>query len=154
MSDLYIGIDPGKAGGIAWLHEGKMYCQPMPDTELDLWKLLGVKLASKSIPTHALIEQVHAMPQQGVTSVFTFGTGYGGLRMALTAASIPFELVTPQVWQKGLRIPRRYKKETNNQWKTRLLKAAQQMYPTLKLWSKPKSKGKQLAVADAILICE
>jgi crossover junction endodeoxyribonuclease RuvC len=42
------------------------------------------------------------MPKQGVTSAFTFGKGYGALLMALTAAGIPFETVTPQRWQKAL----------------------------------------------------
>ena len=48
----------------------------------------------------AFIEKVHAMPGQGVTSMFNFGMGYGLLRMALAANQIPYQLVTPQAWKK------------------------------------------------------
>jgi crossover junction endodeoxyribonuclease RuvC len=90
-----------------------------------------------------MIEKVHSMPKQGVASSFKFGRGYGGLRMALIAAGIPFEEVTPQAWQKALAIPKRSKTETPVQWKNRLKALAQQLYPDIKV---------TLKLADALLI--
>jgi len=50
--------------------------------------------------THAVLELVRSSPQMGVVSAFTFGRGYGGLRMALTAMCVDYTEVTPQKWQK------------------------------------------------------
>lgn len=144
----YIGIDPGASGGIAVVTSHQFEVTAMPRTLLHLWELIS-SLAGNS---RAVIESVHAMPKQGVTSSFTFGRGYGGLLMALTAAKIPFEEVRPQAWQKCLGISPRKKDEPKGELKLRLLRKAQQLYPTLLLWNEPKSKGKQLAVCDALLI--
>lgn len=47
-----------------------------------------------------VLEKVHAMPKQGVTSTFTFGEGYGAYKGILTTLAIPYVEVTPQAWQK------------------------------------------------------
>jgi hypothetical protein len=91
----------------------------------------------------AVIEKVHAMPGNGVSGMFKFGMSYGGLRMALIAAGIPFEEVQPRAWQKAMGIPPRSKTESGTQWKNRLKAKAQQLYPAEKV---------TLAVADALLI--
>jgi crossover junction endodeoxyribonuclease RuvC len=145
----YIGVDPGQSGGLVALYSGVATYQVMPDTELGVWQTLR---DWRSPNCQAVIEKVHSMPKQGVASSFTFGWGYGGLRMALIAASIPFSEVTPQAWQKGLGIPPRQKSEEHSAFKRRLLAFAQQQFPELPLWSEPRSKGKQLAICDALLI--
>lgn len=151
-STVYIGIDPGQAGGlVALFSSGKIEATPMPETELGIWQWFD---SIRRNNCHTVIEKVHSMPEQGVASSFKFGWGYGQLRMALIAAGIPFEEVMPKVWQKALAIPPKKKDEGKPQWKTRLLAFAQQLFPALPLWSEKKAKGKQLAVADAILIAE
>ncbi len=173
MPNLYIGVDPGQSGAIAWYWNGQMRCEVMPSTEKDIWDLIGWDIRmGTSDDLFACLEYVRTMPNQGISSAFTFGWGYGGLRMALTAAEIPFEDVIPHTWQKALGIPKRkphtkkkkvvnrkgklvtkkYGGETGSQWKKRLKAKAQQLYPKLEIWSLPRSEGKQLAVADAILI--
>lgn len=166
----YLGIDPGKSGGIACLCNGDVAIDPMPTTETDLWTYIGL-LSGVAI---VVIEHVTSSPQMGVTSSFTFGMGYGSLRMALVAAEIPFEPIRPQVWQKALGIPPRYKgtpkvvrkivkgkpkavtirvgEEPKEAFKERLRAKAQQLYPKLPIWKEPRSKGKQLAICDALLI--
>lgn len=132
----YIGIDPGKSGGIAVITtEGAAYAYRMADTDRDLLDLLGDIGAGVSC---AMLEQVHAMPGQGVTSTFTFGRGFGKLEMALCAARIPFELVTPQKWQKALGCLTKGDKNVSKA-------AAQRLFPTLKVTH---------AIADALLIAE
>lgn len=150
---LFIGVDPGKQGGLVCLGNKIIRsATPMPSSERDVWDWFSH--ISRHHSPIAVIERVHAMPKQGVSSTFKFGWGYGGLRMALTAAGIPFEDEPPQTWIRALSIPPKKKTENNSQWKERLRAKAQQLFPTLPLWKEPNSKGKQLAVADALLIAE
>jgi len=144
MTDIrptYIGIDPGQSGGLILLDGVMVKATPMPATERDIWDWFD----HQDIGTapQAIIEKVHSMPRQGVVSSFKFGLGYGGLRMALIAACIPFDEVTPQVWQRALGIPSRLKTETPTKWKNRLKAKAQQLYPRLEV---------TLKTADALLI--
>jgi hypothetical protein len=142
-----IGIDPGVNGGIAWITDGKPCVEKMPDTLQDLWDLLcdikqgqgpspGLRLSVAVEGCKAYIEQVHSSPQMGVKSAFTFGQGYGRLEMALTCASIPFERVRPQVWQKALGCLTKGDKNVSK-------RRAQELYPQLKITH---------ATADALLI--
>lgn len=78
------------------------------------------------------------MPGQGVTSMFTFGMGYGALRMAVLASGIPFEGVTPQAWMKGLGC-------LTGGDKTVTRARAQTLFPELKVTDQ---------IADALLIAE
>ncbi len=128
----FIGIDPGKSGGIAIIDETGAFAIKMPDTEKDIFEYLR----DNSHNAFCLIEQVHAMPGQGVTSMFNFGMGYGGLRMALIAANIPFETVTPQRWQKALGCQTKGNKNVTK-------KKAQELFPDIKITH---------AVADSLLI--
>lgn len=134
----FIGIDPGKSGGIAAVSDDgqSTVAYKMPETEKDIWILLSSIKAEG--PCFCLIERVHSMPGQGVSSVFTFGMGYGALRMALVGLSIPFETVNPQAWQKGLGC---LTKGDKNVSKAR----AQQLFPQIKV---------NHYVADALLIAE
>ena len=93
-----LGIDPGQAGGIALLEDGQLAkAWKMPDTEHDVFDL--ILDAAAPVRAIAYIELAHSMPKQGVASSFKFGVGYGGLRMALIAAEVPFHTVQPHVWQ-------------------------------------------------------
>jgi hypothetical protein len=149
MYQSYIGIDPGKNGGLAYIVGTTVGYDEMYDTDLETWAWLdGVDNSN----TFAMIEKVHAMPKQGVTSTFTFGVGYGKLLMALCAAGIAYEEVTPRTWQKGLGIKPRGKTETKPKFKNRLRKKAQQLFPQEKVWQR--TLGEQRAVCDALLIAE
>lgn len=129
-----IGIDPGQSGGITFLYEDMSpVVVKMPETESDLWDSLR---GHGSLKPYAFIELVHSMPRQGVASSFKFGVGYGGLRMALIAAGIPFETVTPQKWQGAMRC---LSKGDKNITKAR----AQELFPQIKVTH---------AIADSLLI--
>lgn len=151
---VFIGIDPGTKGGIvAIMPDGTVFGLPMPDSELDVWIWLNKVRVAGNRQVIAIIEKVHAMPKNGAVSMFTFGTSYGGLRMALTALGAVWEAVTPQAWQKVMGFPIK-KGETKPQRKKRLRVFAQQLFPKLELWSQPKSLGKQYAVCDALILAE
>lgn len=139
----YIGVDPGMGGGLASIAAEGANGIPMPQTERDVWEWFHW-WESRQRP-FAVIEKVHAMPSNGVSGMFKFGMSYGSLRMALVAAGIPFEEVTPQTWQKGIGIVKRGKDESGTDWKNRLKGKAQQLFPGEKV---------TLATADALLIAE
>lgn len=141
MKTVYIGIDPGASGGIAIIYpDGGVVAFKMPATETDLLEELeGISLSNNlMVPCVAALEKVHAMPKQGVTSTFTFGMAYGGLRMALTACRIPFVDVTPQCWQKAMGCLTKGDKNVSK-------RMAQQLFPNIKITH---------AIADALLIAE
>jgi len=100
---LYIGIDPGKAGGITALrYDGTVhFCEKMPPEPVGLCGLLTDCIES-SVTVRACLEKVSSSPQMGVRSSFTFGEGFGSIQGALTGLLIPYDLVTPQRWQKAL----------------------------------------------------
>jgi len=144
-----MGIDPGKKGGISIINNsGEIIDYSiMPETEMEIFEWINGK---KEI-TRCFIEKVHSMPNQSSKSTFTFGKGYGGLRMALIASNIPFEEVLPKTWQKEIGITGN-KGEARPQFKIRLKEKAQNMFPMLKLWEE--TKGNQMAVCDSLLIAE
>jgi hypothetical protein len=129
----YLGVDVGVSGGLALVDEAGavVWAVTMPASDADLFALLP-----PSTTTVAVLEKVHSSPQMGVTSAFTFGLGYGRCRMALTAARIPYDELTPQTWQRRL--------GGLSGGDKRLLKArAQALYPGVKI---------TLATADALLL--
>jgi len=75
----------------------------MPNTEQEIIDLIK-ELESLASDGQVIVylEKVHAMPGQGVTSMFTFGHGYGFLRGVIQALGIKLVDVTPQKWQKEL----------------------------------------------------
>lgn len=132
-----IGIDPGLSGGIAIIaHDGVMAWK-MPETEKDLFDALK-DMAGGTEKVFAILENVHAMPKQGVASTWKFGQNYGALRMALIALGIPFETVAPGVWQRRMGCLSKGDKNITK-------RKAQELFPGLKITH---------AIADALLIAE
>ena len=148
---VYIGVDPGTTGGLVALTQqpsGSVWERftSMPRTERGIWDWFDTPLFQGSVgPVIAVIEQVSGYlgEAQPGSAMFKFGASYGGLRMALVAAGIPFAAVRPQVWQKLLGIKPRRKKENRTAWKNRLKSEAERLFPDLKI---------TLATADALLI--
>lgn len=104
---MIVGIDPGYSGAIAFITSHGLDVHDMPvapntkgKPELDLFalgKLLSPSMSERNI---AVLEQVSAMPGQGVSSTFRFGEGYGALKMALIGHGYELHLVTPARWKK------------------------------------------------------
>lgn len=101
-----LGIDPGKTGAIAVLS--------YPDGELEevydlVWEqgLLSTLRALQSKIELVALERVHAMPGQGVVSMFNFGQGYGRILGVLEALEFPTPcLIEPAVWKAAYRLSR------------------------------------------------
>lgn len=165
---VFLGIDPGASGGLAFISDNgheitRVNAEKMLATERDLWESFQWKGSHGQIvpaASFAVIEKVGGYIGSGEgekgggrangACMFKFGMSYGGLRMALIAAGIPFEEVTPAVWQKALGIPTRKRQgkkivESKSAFKSRLRAKAQQLFPSEKV---------TLATADALLIAE
>jgi hypothetical protein len=117
----YLGIDPGKTGGIAVVSsEGQLlYLVPCGDVEVDTIDRLKCAYSLYG-PFKAYIERVASFPGQGVSSTFTFGVRYGVIRGVLSTIGIPFIDVPPQTWQKtlGLSQPKQSSKDLTPAEKT------------------------------------
>ena len=106
-----IGIDPGLSGAIAILDEQKvveLFDMPvMSDGKKNKRQLNSahlVKLIKDNIKnmddTVVVVEQVNAMPGQGVTSMFNFGQSFGILKGICSAMQLPVYFVRPAKWKK------------------------------------------------------
>jgi crossover junction endodeoxyribonuclease RuvC len=114
----FLGIDPGLSGAIASYDPatGDLVVHDIPThtlkrngktkREIDLHATARIMddLAS-SAGASITVEQVGAMPSQGVSSVFAFGKAYGALLALAASTFVPLHTVTPQVWKKALQVP-------------------------------------------------
>jgi hypothetical protein len=140
----YLGIDPGKSGGIVLLSDDRIvkHIEPMPSTGRDIWNLI-YQLGTDAV---ALVEWVHpAIQGTGKSSMSKLYGNYKELRMALIASSTPFEDVNAVKWQRAMGISPRKKTENQSQWKNRLKAKAQELFPSTSI---------TLKTCDALLIAE
>ena len=110
---LIIGIDPGIKGAICILKDGKIldvFDMPtMPVGKKNKSQVNGSQIYNeiqKAIidedkkDIKVVIEQVSAMPGQGVTSMFNFGQSFGVLKGIFSAMQIPMDFISPVKWKK------------------------------------------------------
>lgn len=141
-----LGIDPGLSGAFVLLEDGKpIEWGTMPTmAEGSNKRVNGAALASvlrfAKIDV-AYMEQVNAMPGQGVASMFTFGHAAGTVRGVLGALEIPVRMVTPQAWKKAVGLLNKDKDAARS--------LAIQIWPEWRVLDK---KGEGQALADAALI--
>jgi len=94
---MIISIDPGLKGGICYGSSPEnLQVMPMPLIAGEINALAIAQLLREIKPGLAIVEKVHSMPGQGVSSTFKFGKGYGLVLGILGALAVPIELTTPQ----------------------------------------------------------
>jgi len=151
---LIIGIDPGISGSICFLKDGKIVdvieMPTMTEGKKNKKQVNGSqifneilvkigKLDKKDIKV--VIEQVSAMPGQGVTSMFNFGQSYGILKGICSAMQLPMYFVRPAKWKKYFNLINSEKDAS----RTRAI----EIFP---YFSSQLSRKKDSNKADAILI--
>ena len=110
---LIIGIDPGITGSICFFQDGKILdvveMPNMPEGKKNKKQVNGaqvfyeISLRIKNMnkkDIKVIIEQVSAMPGQGVTSMFNFGQSFGILKGICSAMQLPMYFVRPAKWKK------------------------------------------------------
>jgi len=142
---MYIGIDPGQKGGVAFLwDDGNYSSHPMPATRNQLCKLLRDEVQGAKIK--AVVESVHAMPGQGVTSMFKFGKGCGEILGILTALGAEIHEPTPQAWKKIVLAG-------TDKSKDAAIQVAENLFPDIQLIPKGCRKPHD-GMAEALLMAE
>ena len=147
-----IGIDPGLQGAIAILENNKVInLFEMPTmsegkkNKKQLNSALLVKLLKENISTNeevsVIVEQVNAMPGQGVTSMFNFGQTFGAIKGICASLELPIFFVRPSKWKKHFELINASKDSSRTK--------AIEMYPKL---SNQLAKKKDVNKSDAILI--
>lgn len=110
-----IGIDPGASGAVAILDDGVLiHVFDMPAVEIEVGGKKKKRISPEMLAAElrlfadqgavAVVEQVNAMPGQGVTSMFAFGQAYGLALGVLAGLAIPTRTVTPAKWKKDLQL--------------------------------------------------
>ena len=149
-----IGIDPGLSGAIAILEKEKVigiYDMPvMAEGKKNKRQLNSAQLVSiirdnihSKDEIAVVVEQVNAMPGQGVTSMFNFGQTFGAIKGVCAALGLPIFFVRPSKWKKHFDLIRSSKDAS----RTKVI----EMYPAL---SNLLSKKKDVNKSDAILIAK
>ena len=149
-----IGIDPGLSGAIAVLHNKKvinMYDMPVMaegkknKRQLNSSQLVNIikENINEDEDTIVVVEQVNAMPGQGVTSMFNFGQTFGAIKGVCAALKLPIFFVRPSKWKKHFELINSSKDAS----RTKVI----EMYPTL---SSQLAKKRDVNKSDAVLIAK
>jgi len=151
---IIIGIDPGITGSICFLVDGKIIdvieMPTMAEGKKNKRQVNGSQIYNEIIKRihkvskqdiRVVIEQVSAMPGQGVTSMFNFGQSFGILKGICSAMQLPVYFVRPAKWKKYFGLINSEKDASRTK--------AIEMFP---YFSSELSKKKDSNKADAILI--
>jgi|UniRef100_UPI00404AF7E6 crossover junction endodeoxyribonuclease RuvC len=151
---LIIGIDPGITGSICFFQDGKIVdvveMPNMPEGKKNKKQVNGAQIYyeislrikdTKKEDIKVVIEQVSAMPGQGVTSMFNFGQSFGILKGICSAMQLPMYFVRPIKWKKYFNLINSEKDASRTK--------AIEVFP---YFSSELSRKKDSNKADAILI--
>ena len=149
-----IGIDPGISGSLCFFEDGKIIdvieMPVMAEGKKNKRQVNGSQIyneiykRTKDIEKKnikVIIEQVSAMPGQGVTSMFNFGQSFGVLKGICSAMQLPLYFVRPAKWKKYFNLINSEKDASRTK--------AIEVFPYI---SQQLSKKKDANKADAILI--
>ena len=146
------GIDPGLSGALAILDnsnvidvidlpvmsEGKKNKRQLNSAHLSQYMVKNIVNIEDTV---VVVEQVNAMPGQGVTSMFNFGQTFGAIKGIAATLKIPIFFVRPSKWKKHFELIKTSKDASRTK--------AIEMYPSL---ADQLSKKKDVNKSDAILI--
>jgi len=151
---LIIGIDPGISGSICFFLDGKILevleMPTMAEGKKNKKQINGSQIYNEinrvinkiqNQEVRVVIEQVSAMPGQGVTSMFNFGQSFGILKGICSAMKLPMYFVRPAKWKKYFNLINSEKDASRTK--------AIEIFP---YFSQELSKKKDANKADAILI--
>tara|TARA_B100001250_G_scaffold62945_1_gene49408 strand:+ start:2883 stop:3377 length:495 start_codon:yes stop_codon:yes gene_type:complete len=151
---LIIGIDPGITGAICFFENGEVIdvidMPTMAEGKKNKRQINGRQIyneISSRIENYKLnnikvvVEQVSAMPGQGVTSMFNFGQSFGAIKGICAAMQLPIFFVRPAKWKKYFNLINSQKDAS----RTKVIEIFPKISPIL-------SKKKDGNKADAILI--
>lgn len=146
MKTIFIGIDPGKSGGIAYINTESGICCTEPYSDKALIDLCRDE-SWRGNTEHIMccLEKVGARPGQGVVSMFSFGQSVGYIKGVLEAFRIPYQEITPQKWKREFGL---------NSDKAASAEVCRKLFPDVSLLATPKCKKPHDGMAEALLMAE
>lgn len=158
---MIVGIDPGLDGGIAGMDLGGnvLFARVMPSKERKKGKrdvdaaMLGAILSNHEQDVFqeeiklVVVERVSAMKGQGVSSMFSFGKGYGKVLGVIEHLGLPLEQPTPQRWKKIVLAGTTKDKDA-------AVAYVRERFPNANLFRTDKCKKPHHGMADAICLAE
>ena len=144
MKTLFIGIDPGKSGGIAYIDTQNdiSITEPYSDKELiDLCRAASIS----NQEAICCLEKVGARPGQGVVSMFSFGQSVGYIKGVLESFYIPYQEITPQKWKREFGLTSE---------KAASAEVCGKLFPKVSLLATSRSKKPHDGMAEALLMAE
>jgi hypothetical protein len=116
LGDCILGVDPGASGALAFYWPPQPALIAVMDMPITDGKVCAVQLKNAieaMKPSAAWVEKVHAMPGQGVTSMFNFGVSFGVAKGVILALGVPLHFTRPNQWKKafGLRADKEQARE-------------------------------------------
>ena len=153
---IIVGIDPGISGALCFfsngnvidvidmptMAEGKKNKKQVNGRQI-FNEILNIKNTFIGHKINVVVEQVSAMPGQGVTSMFNFGQSFGVIKGICSAMELPFFYVRPAKWKKYFNLINAEKDAS----RTKVI----EMFPKI---SQKLSRKKDNNKADAILIAK
>ena len=143
---LFIGIDPGMNGGIAFIRPEmdsysiqSMRCPKTAPEMAEIFEI-GIEQAEHMHEIVLFIEHVWSFPGDGRVGAFRFGYNYGLWKGIASANGIDVYNIAPRKWQGGLNVPDNLKGRERKKW---LKEHAESLFPNIKI---------TYNVSDAILI--
>jgi hypothetical protein len=150
-NNLYIGVDPGKNGGIAAIYKEQINfirCGKDPkEMSYDFQTLVWDLTYEKYDKVYCMVEHVHSFPGQGVVSTFSFGQNYGRWEGIIASLDIHQHDIEPYKWMSWFNI----KKGVTRKERKRELKELSEDLSTKGRYDFPE-KRITFNVSDAILI--
>ena len=150
---IYIGVDPGKKGAFAIIYtdlSGRQHVDVFPwDDDVFVREMVtwnGDFVAREGGGLVACVEKVGAMPGQGVTSMFTFGHGFGYILGVLAALSIGVQLVPPGTWKKEFSLVGKDKAAS--------IEVCRRLFPGVNLRASEQCRKDSDGMAEALLMAE
>lgn len=141
---IYIGVDPGKKGGYALIDDTGARAYPWDEQRfVEDMRVTATRLDDRAM---ACVEKVGAHPGQGVTSMFTFGQGYGYILGVLAALGIGVQLVPPGTWKKEFSLIGKDKAES--------VRVCRYLFTEVNLRPTEKCKKDSDGMAEALLMAE
>jgi len=144
---IYIGIDAGSvSGALGAIDHNSNYVSSFMIDHKDkhilalVFKSRILSIVDPKEGAQICMEQVHAMPKQGISSTWNFARAVGVISAVCELTNYPFHLVSPQKWKKHFNLTAD---------KNEALDLARKLFPAAKLKLK-----KDINRAEALLIAE
>ena len=139
----YIGIDPGKSGGVTIIHGKKIKTYKCPQRTEDMAILFSLLIGdTSSYDVKLLMERVWARPNNAVRSAFAYGVNYGQWMGIIACHEVPLQTCLPNQWISYYDCDKKLEYQERKRW---LKEKAKSLYPNLNI---------TLTTADSVLIAD